>query len=149
MKPFLISLLLFACIVVNGQTGNFLNFDSSISDHGEFWNKDSVILDTIPCLMLVSDTSCHYTIYESFLIDSIQPANHGYGLHGHSVQDTTERQFDYRAKWMKGYDVTDIGFHNNTTLAIYPRPSSYQRHQAYLSSDKKPLTYFVWQSKQL
>lgn len=98
--------------------------------------------DTLPCIMLVCDTSEIYTTWEKFEIDldktnryrdttkSIFP-----GFMGKTVIDTTSRYYISELHWQYGYSVT----------------SNLSYKTTYLDADKRPLpkSIVVWQSKLL
>lgn len=76
------------------------------------------VTDTIPCIMLVSDTVFHRGFS-------------GIDANGH--KDNNMGLYNSHVFWMYGYTVYTM---------VYSETR-------YLGADKKPITYFVWMSKNL
>lgn len=77
--------------------------------------------DTIPVLMLAADTS----------------------KLGCCVFYTPTRTWT-----MRGYEVREQRDHDKEPF-VYYGPALYWKHIVFLTPDRKPTTYFVWDSKQL
>jgi hypothetical protein len=105
--------------------------------------SDKIRYDTIPVIMLVSDTATHMNIGLGRIVwDSAKSAeikkhkNFGFCC---VVYDTSYYTTS-RVEQIHGYEVTDK-WSNSTTLDLRPGP-----HIAYLDEKKRPLKLFVWQT---
>ncbi len=130
MKLIFLLLISGACF---GQTETITTYDVTqpniiYSLKHDVDNKDSLGLDTIAVVLLVSDTSSK------------------------EYKDADKYQLSMTGvKYIKGYNVRQkyccVQGETNG-LAIY-RPEPYYEHIMYLGANKKPLpkSYIVWQSK--
>lgn len=114
-----------------------------------FANGHSIKLhyDTIPCIMLMADTSLHMVNrgreqiigYDSNKIDKNTWSP--FSSNGWYITVRTKPILDsvyYSGSWTeRGYEVRKIDDEYHT----------YPELIRYLDTDKKPLKYFVWQSK--
>lgn len=116
--------------------------------------------DTIPCIMLVSDTGMVKGI-ANFIPDPIQP-KHGSSSLFFQVGHWEENwYYPIQNVWqMRGYEVMEKkvkhhpqGQERLTDDAITWNNEAYDdiwfEHTTYLDADKKPLKIFVWLSKSL
>ena len=98
--------------------------------------------DTIPMVLLVSDTARPYTIWHKT----------GYDVDFDTYiifNDTVHHDYIHSVFWIHGYEVREYSgtievVEKNGSAWKIPVLPQWDRHIKYLNSDKEPINYVVW-----